>query len=153
MMADASVSQTIDGLVKQSYDNAASHGFWDASETPETIPSKLMLIVSEISEALESYRDPRSDEMIKVPASIVEKLIGQDADEEASDDYLEAWNALNDIYGKWILKPRGLDIELADALIRIFDLAGAKGIDLDAALVRKMEYNRGREKMHGGRLV
>lgn len=34
-----------------------------------------------------------------------------------------------------------IEVELADALIRIFDLAGAKGYDVAGALVDKMAYN------------
>ena len=33
------------------------------------------------------------------------------------------------------------EVELADALIRLFDLAGATGIDLGGAYVEKMQYN------------
>lgn len=35
----------------------------------------------------------------------------------------------------------GVEVELADAVIRIFDLAGALGYDLGAAIAEKMEYN------------
>lgn len=38
-----------------------------------------------------------------------------------------------------------VEVELADAAIRIFDLAGAMGLDLGAALVEKMVYNVNRE--------
>jgi NTP pyrophosphatase (non-canonical NTP hydrolase) len=37
------------------------------------------------------------------------------------------------------------EVELADALIRIFDLAGAMGYDIGGALVEKMAYNARRE--------
>jgi hypothetical protein len=37
-------------------------------------------------------------------------------------------------------RPSG-EVELADAVIRIFDLAGAKGYDLGGAILEKMEYN------------
>jgi hypothetical protein len=37
-----------------------------------------------------------------------------------------------------------LEVELADALIRIFDLAGYQGLNLGASLVEKLEYNRQR---------
>lgn len=33
------------------------------------------------------------------------------------------------------------EVELADALIRIFDLAGAYGMDIGGAVVEKMQYN------------
>lgn len=37
-----------------------------------------------------------------------------------------------------------VEVELADAVIRIFDLAGAMGLDLGGAIVEKMKYNAGR---------
>jgi len=36
------------------------------------------------------------------------------------------------------------EVELADALIRIFDIAGAMNLDLSGALVEKLEYNESR---------
>lgn len=38
-----------------------------------------------------------------------------------------------------------IEVELADALIRIFDLGGSLDLDLAGALVEKMEYNAKRE--------
>lgn len=38
----------------------------------------------------------------------------------------------------------GREVELADALIRIFDLAGGYDMDLAGALVEKLAYNRSR---------
>ena len=35
----------------------------------------------------------------------------------------------------------GIEVELADAAIRIFDLAGALGFDLGGAIAEKMAYN------------
>lgn len=37
------------------------------------------------------------------------------------------------------------EVELADAVIRIFDLAGAYGMDLAGAIFEKMEFNASRE--------
>ena len=40
---------------------------------------------------------------------------------------------------------QGIEVELADAIIRIADLAGFLGLDLDGAIKEKMEFNRHRE--------
>lgn len=50
-------------------------------------------------------------------------------------------------------KPDGLPFELADAVIRIADLAGAYGIDLDAAVREKMAFNATRGHRHGGKAL
>jgi NTP pyrophosphatase (non-canonical NTP hydrolase) len=41
--------------------------------------------------------------------------------------------------------------ELADVCIRIFDLCGSKGIDLESAIDKKMERNKARSYKHGGK--
>lgn len=37
---------------------------------------------------------------------------------------------------------KGLEVELADCLIRIFDFAGAHGLDLGHAMAEKLEFNK-----------
>lgn len=39
----------------------------------------------------------------------------------------------------------GLEVELADAAIRIFDLAGGLGFDLGRTIAEKLEYNQRRK--------
>jgi hypothetical protein len=39
--------------------------------------------------------------------------------------------------------------EAADAIIRLLDLAGAYGWDLDKAIIEKMQYNERRVRLHG----
>ncbi len=48
-------------------------------------------------------------------------------------------------------KPEGFTIELADAVIRIFHIAGLLGLDLEGAIRTKMAYNERRAYRHGGK--
>ena len=50
---------------------------------------------------------------------------------------------------KCCTKPEGVSIELADAVIRIADLCGQMGIDLETAIILKMDYNKSRPFKHG----
>mgnify|MGYP003611382978 CR=1 FL=1 len=46
-----------------------------------------------------------------------------------------------------------LEEELADILIRCFDMAGALQINLDYAVAEKMRYNATRSYRHGGKVA
>ncbi|MFB9283142.1 hypothetical protein [Pseudoclavibacter helvolus] len=46
-------------------------------------------------------------------------------------------------------KPEGVPSELADVLIRVLDFAGYYGIDIGAAVDRKLAYNATRGHKHG----
>jgi len=84
-----------------------------------TIIEKLLLIVSEIGEAVEAIRNP-------------------------------AWQP--DItYFTVTGKPEGLGSELADIVIRVFDLAVIAKINLSEEIDRKMKYNATRSHRHGGK--
>ena len=48
-------------------------------------------------------------------------------------------------------KPEGIAPELADAVIRLGDLAQTLGIDLQREVIRKMNYNQIRPFKHGGK--
>lgn len=50
-------------------------------------------------------------------------------------------------------KPVGFPSELADIVIRVFDLAGGLGIDLQHELALKMMHNTTRTHRHGGKLA
>lgn len=41
--------------------------------------------------------------------------------------------------------------ELADVCIRVFDLCGLMNIDLEKAILDKMEFNKSRQHMHGSK--
>ena len=46
-------------------------------------------------------------------------------------------------------KPEGVPAELADTVIRCFDMADFYGIDLEAAILEKHEFNKSRPYLHG----
>lgn len=48
-------------------------------------------------------------------------------------------------------KPEGVAVELADAVIRIADMCGQLGYDLQRAIKIKMAYNKTRPYRHGGK--
>lgn len=45
----------------------------------------------------------------------------------------------------------GAEAELADVIIRIMDMAEARGWDVAGAIIAKMAMNKTRERMHGGK--
>ena len=48
-------------------------------------------------------------------------------------------------------KPEGFSVELADVIIRIADLCGEFGLDLENALTTKLSYNKSRPYRHGNK--
>lgn len=89
---------------------SARAGWWNDLRTgepiitrPHVVGEKLMLVVSEVSEAMEGHRKSLRDD--KLPH-----------------------------------RPM-IEVELADAVIRIADLAGALGLDLGGAIAEKLAFN------------
>jgi NTP pyrophosphatase (non-canonical NTP hydrolase) len=92
-------------------DIAVSKGWWKGDRNNGEL---LMLMVSELAEALEGLRhgNPPSEHIAQFSA---------------------------------------VEEELADVVIRIMDVALARGWKVADAIVAKIEFNRGREYMHGGK--
>ena len=112
---------TIAGLIQESYETAKLKGWWDDPESPErNFGMKLMLMVSELSEALEEYRHGR---------------------------------ALDEIWYGEGGKPEGVTVELADVLIRIFDMCGHHELPLARAITEKLAYNKTRPYRHGNKIA
>ena len=131
---------TINELVKNAHENAVKHGFWD---NPLDFGTSIALIHSELSEALEEHRN--GNPMIYYPHSKCMECGGRCVPDVADDcpDSPETCGA----YQKG--KPEGIAVELADAVIRIADLCGYMGIDLESVISEKMKYNERRPYRHG----
>lgn len=107
---------------KEIYELAKSKGWHpeadqDDALTIDLILSKVALIHSELSEAVEELRMGRA------------RLWYDDK------------------------KPEGFGVEIADAVIRCYDLAGMLNIDLDKMIELKHNYNTTRSARHGGKLA
>lgn len=102
-MALNNIKEAANVLQTACYDASYKAGWWLPEKHPLTFSNKLMLIVSEIAEAMEGDRKGIMDD--KLPHREMR------------------------------------EVELADAAIRIFDLAGAYGFDLGSAIEEKMAFN------------
>lgn len=71
---------------------------------------------------------------------------------EAVEEYRDG-RQFQEIYYPDGAKPEGIPIELADAIIRILDMCEHYGIDLEAALLEKHEYNKTRPYRHGNKVI
>lgn len=98
---------------------AVEKGWWPEGTN---VGEKLMLVNTELSEAMEEYRNGRGLETIYM-----------EQDSEGTQ------------------KPCGFPIELADAAIRLMDLAEALNIDLEQCIRMKHDYNKQRAWRHGGK--
>jgi NTP pyrophosphatase (non-canonical NTP hydrolase) len=115
-MTSDEMGLTISELVKEAHSLACEKGWWPNVED-FSVPEKLALIHSEVSEALEAYRN--------------------------GEPLLHVVNG----------KPEGMTAELADVVIRVADLCGALGVDLERAIALKHAYNATRPFRHGGKKV
>lgn len=107
------------------------------------ITEKLDLIHSEISEALEEIRKGRD------PLEIYYSSTIKTPEGEIVSHYKEQEWEIVDGVRRPLLKPEGFMVELADAVIRIGDLAFLLGADLEGSVAEKHDYNRTRPYKHG----
>lgn len=64
-------------------------------------------------------------------------------------DYEVTLSCIKNTYYKIQKQLNSFEVELADAIIRIMDLAESEGIDLEWQIKKKMEYNKTRPRKHG----
>lgn len=123
------MSLTIADLVREAHETALSKG-WHPNEELQhprdeaaraadanRFGALMALIHSEVSEAVEAYRERGT-------------VCGWTRDDG---------------------KGEGVPAELADVLIRVADVAGLYGIDLEDAVRRKLDFNKTRPHRHGGK--
>lgn len=71
---------------------------------------------------------------------------------EALEEY-RSGHEPNETYYSDNGKPEGIPSELADVIIRIFDMCAHYGIDIGGMLVEKSTFNKTRPYKHGGKRI
>ena len=123
---------TIKALIKKCHNLAVEKGFWDDFRNNSEL---LMLIVSELGEACEALRKDnraKKEEYIKA----------------YKESKINEGSILSNLCFEAKIKNTFED-EIADTMIRLFDLAGGLGIDLEWYIKKKLEYNKSRPEKHG----
>lgn len=108
---------------------AVYNGWW-SKHGEVNLAERLMLCVSELSEAMECLRG--REELVWYQTN--------GSDKEQTN--LDMWDGS---------KLEGLVTELADCVIRILDLCGWLDVDFEKVLTAKMAYNMKRGWRHGGK--
>lgn len=129
-------TRTIREYCQSCNDYARRQGFYQ--DLPPNFAERLMLIVSELSEALEADRkgihlppdDPTSP-------SLIHSLYN-----DFSPEFPDRFKSL--IRGS-------VEEEIADTFIRLFDLCGLYSIDIEPLIQLKMRYNNTRPYLHDKR--
>lgn len=110
---------------RRCFETAKKKGWWEKYDCPEAELFKEEIMSSKlmlmVSELAETLEEIRKG---KDPTEVYESAGG---------------------------KPEGVPIELADTIIRIFDLAERHNVDLAKAIHHKMVYNERRSYKHGGK--
>ena len=125
--------KSLNQLRDEIHANAKEKGFCDSKKEVGTM---LMLIVSELAEALEADRTGDFCDFSKYEKCKKEMDVGIRTSEEIEKYAFEKYikNTFED--------------ELADVIIRTLSICGYLGIDIERNVLAKMRYNKTREKMH-----
>ena len=122
------MNSTINQLKKRIHDNAIVKGFHDE---PLEVGTLLMLVVSELGEALEAHRTGQRANLKQFEELLFSKVEFKTAFEIAIKNSFED--------------------ELADVIIRMLDVCAVHNIDINKHIELKHKYNTTRPRKHGKR--
>jgi NTP pyrophosphatase (non-canonical NTP hydrolase) len=135
-MAKDEVRVGIRTLATAVSNTAHAHGWWsddDGNTVQRNMGEMIALMHSELSEALEAYRNNEPTLWYEHALPTVGLAMDQ--------------REYNGVLGK----PQGVASEFADVIIRILDTCATLGIPIATALLDKHEYNLSRPYRHGGK--
>ena len=136
--------ETMESYSKSVHMNAVTKGFWDS----DNISEKIMLVVTELSEAVEAMRKIKKDDIkdiCKDNSIIVNRLLNTITMVTFGD--LDTIKVVNEEFANTIKDTVG--DELADAIIRVMDISEYLGVDIWKHLLMKIAYNSYRPYKHG----
>ena len=122
------------------HQNAVEHGWWEPDRSFGEI---IALCHSELSEALEAYRDNKPMFYHDCPYTNTRSKCPDQFDGCQHGKNVNCHEA----------KPEGIAVELADCIIRILDYCGKTNIDIDTLVKVKHQYNKTRPYRHGGKML
>lgn len=128
---------SLNTLAKSIHKGNVKRGFWDGEKN---VGELLMLVVSELSEALEA--DRKGKKALAKEFEARKKAVEQS---KANGTLTSSEYSL--IFTHYIKDT--FEDEIADAVIRLLDLSAGLGIDIDAHVCYKLEYNATRPYKHG----
>ena len=141
---------SLNAACKEQHEAVLAKGF-----EHQPIATNLMLIVSELSEAMEADRNNRHAKFETFEEDLPKKHIGESGEElyELNDykhtpidkEYAQKFYA---IAFERSIKDTFED-EIADAFLRLMDLCGEYGIDIERHICMKAAYNQTRPIKHG----
>lgn len=142
------ISDNAEMLAKKVFESVAKK-CWQTAENSgwhgdETFGDKIALMHSELSEALEEYRNGRP----------FDEIYYSFKDDEGNNVITPDPTSFDEDVEEIVLnKVEGIASELADVIIRIFDDSVRFGIPTVEALFQKMLYNETRPHRHGGKKI
>jgi NTP pyrophosphatase (non-canonical NTP hydrolase) len=126
------MNELVKGLnesAKKIHENNKSKGFWSNGQSGQNVGELLMLIVSELGEAMEAHRKSNFTNMSDFETGL-----------DAFSNFGSSFQAhVKDTF----------EDEIADSVIRLLDLSAGLGIDLERHINLKVAYNLSRPQLHG----
>ena len=157
-LIDLDIVRGMDLLINKCYDNSEKAGWWN-----DLLPNTPLL--EELESYAEIYNNIYTNDLINDARNYIQeleaKIAAKAVPEKIALIHSEISEALEadrkDLMDDKLPNRKGLEVELADAIIRIADLAGKLKLDLGGAIIEKLEYNstredhklENREKEHG----
>lgn len=124
---------TLNKLSIEIHKDNVKKGFYDDGE--RNVSEMIMLVVTELAEAVEALRKENNSDLLNFFNHYKQEvsLAGKD----------DAFRIAFETHAK-----NGFQDEIADSMIRLFDLCGYLEIDIHTAVMNKLKYNRLRPYKH-----